>query len=93
MRMFDPKIRTRTHSNARLFALYEIVYTLVDFAAAFLFIFGSILFFDDTTVAFGTWLFLIGSVCFALKPTIRLVREIHYYRIGQIEELARRAEG
>jgi hypothetical protein len=73
MSMFDPKTRTETHSNARLFALYEIIYTLVDFAAAFL--------------------FLIGSICFALKPTIRLTREIHYFRIGQVDELAKRAEG
>lgn len=91
--MFDPKTRTETHSNARLFALYEIIYTLVDFAAAFLFIIGSILFFDEATETFGTWLFLIGSICFALKPTIRLTREIHYFRIGQVDELAKRAEG
>ena len=91
--MFDPKTRTETHSNARLFALYEIIYTLVDFAAAFLFIIGSILFFDEATVTFGTWLFLICSICFALKPTIRLTREIHYFRIGQVDELAKRAEG
>ena len=44
-------------------------------------------------MTFGTWLFLIGSICFALKPTIRLTREIHYFRIGQVDELAKRAEG
>lgn len=93
MRMFDPKTRTRSHDNARLYALYEVIYTFVDFLAAFLFIIGSILFFDEATVTFGTWLFLIGSICFALKPTIRLAREIHYFRIGQVEELAKRAEG
>jgi ABC-type proline/glycine betaine transport system permease subunit len=91
--MFDPKTRTKTHANARLYAIYEVAYTFVDFLAAFLFIIGSILFFDTETVTFGTWLFLIGSICFALKPTIRLTREIHYYRIGRIEELAKRAEG
>lgn len=92
MRIFNPNTRTSSMRNARLFAAYEILYTFVDFLAAFLFIVGSILFFDEATVEFGTWLFLIGSICFALKPTIRLIREAHYFRDGKIEELAQRAK-
>lgn len=35
---------------------------------------------------------MIGSFCFAAKPTIRLIREIKLYRMGKYETLAERAE-
>ena len=78
----DKSIRLRRH-----FAAYEIAYTFVDFLAAILFVIGSIMFFSESWVYTGTWLFLIGSVCFALKPTIRLVRELRLTAIGD-EEVA-----
>ena len=70
----------------RQHALYQWAHLLVDFAAALLFVSGSIFFlypgFQDT----GSWLFLIGSIFFAMKPTIRLMRFLH------IRRLAHRAE-
>jgi hypothetical protein len=67
-------------------ALYQWTHLVVDFAAALMFVSGSIFFlypgFQDT----GSWLFLIGSLFFAMKPTIRLMRFLH------IRRLARRAE-
>ena len=92
MRFFDPANRTRTLRTARLYAVYELIYTTVDFAAALQFVIGSILFFNDDTVVLGTWLFLVGSACFALRPTVHLAREIHYWRIGDLEKLAESAE-
>ena len=82
----DTKIR-------RAYAIYEIVYTLVDFGAAVLFVIGSIMFFFDAWVTFGTWLFLIGSLLFATKPTIRLVRDIRLATHDGEQELADRYEG
>lgn len=38
-------------------------------------------------MAADTWLFLIGSICFALRPRIHLLREIHDWRIGKVEKL------
>ena len=75
--MFDPRTKHASPQHCRLYAAYEIAFTLVDFFAAFLFVIGSILFFNDSTVNAGTWLFLVGSIFFGLKPTIRLVREWH----------------
>lgn len=92
MRLFDPNARTVSSRNARIYAGYEVAYTTVDFAAALLFVVGSLLFFGERTQALGTWLFLVGSVCFALKPTIRLARELRYWRSGDVETLARRGE-
>jgi hypothetical protein len=91
MAYFNPDNRTRTPRNRRLYAAYEIGYTAIDFAAASLFLVGSMLFFSDQTQNLGTTMFVIGSVCFALKPTLRLVREIHYAAIGDLDDLARRA--
>jgi uncharacterized membrane protein YgdD (TMEM256/DUF423 family) len=84
----------RSHDSprlARLYAAYEIAYTGVDFTAAALFVVGSVMFFSEEWQTAGTWCFLIGSICFAAKPTLRLVREVHYARIGGVEALAERA--
>ena len=35
-------------------------------------------------------MFLVGSVCFALKPTIRLVRELQYLAMGDVADVAAR---
>ncbi|MGF1562851.1 MAG: YrhK family protein [Geminicoccaceae bacterium] len=91
-RLFDPAHASRSARHARLYALYEILFTIADFSAAFLFIIGSILFFREQTVTLGTWMFLIGSVFFALKPSIRLAREVHYWRLGDVDLLAERAQ-
>lgn len=92
MPLFDPAAAARPE-NRRLHAAYELVYTLVDFAAALLFVIGSVMFFSEQWQRAGTWMFLIGSGFFAFKPTIRLIREIHFLRRGRVEPLAERAEG
>ena len=79
-------------AHPRLYATYELLFTVVDFSAAFLFIVGSILFFIEATTYAGTWLFLIGSIFFGLKPCIRLVREWRRLQAGDIETLARRVQ-
>ena len=89
--MFDPRTKHASDQHCRLYAAYEIAFTIVDFLAASLFVIGSILFFNEPTVYAGTWLFLIGSVFFGLKPTIRLAREWHMLRLGKVGELADRA--
>jgi len=90
MPMFQPSNRTLSPEHERIFALFEVWYTIVDTSAALLFIGGSILFFWTETEITATWMFLIGSVCFALKPTIRLMRELKFLRMGKIERLAER---
>jgi hypothetical protein len=90
MRLFDPANRMRTPRHARIYAAWEILYTIVDFSAAFLFIIGSIFFFYPKMLDTGTWMFLIGSICFALKPTIRLIRELQYLAIGDVSDVAAR---
>lgn len=92
MRLFSPRRRPTDPVAARTWAWFEIAYTGIDFTAAMLFITGSVLFLDEETRHYGTWLFLIGSVFFAAKPTLRLVREIYFLRRGDDTVLARRVE-
>jgi hypothetical protein len=92
MKLFDPGARDRTPETKRLYARYEIARTVVDFFAALAFIFGSVLFFWTDTQTPATWLFLIGSLCFALKPSLRLAREVHFLRLGKYEQLAELAK-
>ena len=56
----------------------------------YLILIGSFLFFSAATQTAATWLFVVGSFCFAVKPTLRLAREIKLYRIGDNEDLAER---
>ena len=93
MRLFDPGAKHRSRNTGRLFAVYEIVYTCVDFGAALTFIVGSVMFFSEAWMEAGTWMFLVGSILFAVKPTIRLVREVHMYRQGEAEKVASRLRG
>ena len=81
--MFQRDHRHTSQAHAETYARYELLYTLVDFAAALLFVVGSIFFFYDSLTYAGTWLFLIGSVLFGCKPTIRLVREVRLAALGQ----------
>jgi len=56
--------------------LYEFAHLIVDFVAGISFVIGSALFFDPAWETLAMWLFLIGSVAFAAKPTIRLVHVV-----------------
>jgi hypothetical protein len=88
---FNPGSRHESAEHQRIWAMYEIAFTVADVSAALMFVVGSWLFFYEPLHEVATWLFLIGSVCFALKPTLRLAREIHYWRMGHTDELAERS--
>lgn len=45
-----------------------------------MFVIGSILFFEPVTTYAGTWMFLIGSILFAIAPTLALASEINARR-------------
>lgn len=82
--------RHYTHERQRVYALYELAFTLSEFCASFLFIAGSVLTLQGMQDE-AVWFFLTGSCFFATKPAIRLLREFHYLRIGRIQDLADRA--
>lgn len=73
-RLLDPHLADLTPAHVALFWRYQIVRTLVDFGAVVCFVIGSVLFFFAGTTTAADWLFLVGSILFALKPTIDVVR-------------------
>lgn len=88
--LFDKNRRDQSAEHQRVYAGLELFYTAVDFAAAFLFIIGSIMFFSESWTHTGTWLFLTGSIFFAMKPALRVIRELKLAAIGDTEDLADR---
>lgn len=91
--LFSHDHRTGTDRQRHTYALFEVAYTLLDFIAAICFVVGSVMFFSDDWQIPGTWLFLIGSICFALKPTLRLSRELKLAAMGDDKDLAQRFKG
>ncbi|MFN3250258.1 YrhK family protein [Roseibium album] len=74
-KMFDHALRSASPDHPALVRKYELYRTIVEFLAALTFIVGSVLFFFPVLVYAGTWLFLIGSILFAVRPTIWLMLE------------------
>ncbi len=81
MTLFAPENSTLSDRHRRLHIQSSIAYNFVDFVACFLFVIGSILFFYADTLYAGTWCFLIGSIFFGLRPTIRVYTEFRYKRM------------
>lgn len=90
-RLFDPRNREISEHQARRYAMFEALHTTVDFLAAFLFVIGSVLFFFPELQTAGTIGFLVGSLFFAAKPSIRLSREVWLARSGYVGNLAQKA--
>lgn len=88
MSFFHPGASRLSPEHTQIHIAYEFAFTIVDFSAALLFVVGSIFFFWEETTYMATWMFLIGSLCFAAKPTIRLLRELAFRRAGKTERLA-----
>ena len=72
---------------SRTHAIYQWIHLLVDFAAAAMFVVGSILFLQPGLERAGSWLFLVGSIFFAMKPTVRLLRVLHLRRLASEAEI------
>jgi hypothetical protein len=79
--MFDSRRATASPEHVAVYGRYEKLYNLVDFLAAAAFVVGSALFFFPTQQESATWAFLGGSILFAARPTVRVLREFHLARI------------
>lgn len=79
--MFNARQAAASPQHAAVYARYEKLYNLIDFCAAAAFVVGSALFFFPARQESATWAFLIGSILFAARPTVRVLREFHLARI------------
>ena len=67
--------------HGAVYGWYQSAYDMVDALAAIAFIAGSALFFNESTQTVAAWLFLIGSVFFAVRPLVHLARDFHLARL------------
>lgn len=81
MRGFDPRRNTATPRHAEIAGRYQNVYTLVEFAAAIAFIVGSVFFFYRNLTLAADWMFLAGSILFAVRPTVAVAQQVHLSRL------------
>lgn len=75
-----------TEKHGEVYGNYQKLYDGVDAAAAVAFVVGSALFFSEATQTAATWLFLIGSVFFAIRPCVHLARDFHMAKLPQSGE-------
>jgi hypothetical protein len=81
MKLLDPVLNDLTPRHVEIFWRYQVVRTAVDFGAALCFVVGSAFFFFASMTTPADWLFLVGSILFAIKPTIDMVRSLHLRRL------------
>ncbi len=79
--------QNQREAAGRIHDRYQTAFLVVDFAAALQFVVGSVFFFFPAWQTAGTWLFLIGSLCFAVKPSLRLARQLHLRRLARKAEV------
>ncbi|UTF61765.1 YrhK family protein [Gilvimarinus sp. DA14] len=77
----DARLAEQSDRHRQISARYDLWYSLNDLAAGVLFVIGSVLFFSESTQTSATWLFLIGSLLFTVRPAIRVVQDIHLRRM------------
>lgn len=77
----NPVTFTIGHEQLVIRRRYEITSIINDFFIAIWFFVGSVFFLYPTLNTAGTWLFIIGSFQFLIRPTIRLAGHIHLQRI------------
>ena len=68
------------HEELEIRQRYEVLSIVNDVLIGIWFLVGSILFFDESTVTAGTWLFVLGSAQLLIRPVIRLSRRVHLER-------------
>jgi hypothetical protein len=82
MKLLDPLLNDLSPRHLEIYWRYQVVRTGVDFGAAICFVIGSAFFFFTSLTTEADWLFLVGSLLFAVKPTIDMVRSAHLRRLS-----------
>lgn len=72
---------TLGHEQLVIRQRYETLSIMNDFAIGIWFLVGSVLFLYPALAEAGTWLFIVGSAQFLLRPVIRLAHQLHLQRV------------
>ncbi len=82
MKLLHPLLNDLSPRHVEIYWRYQVVRTAVDFGAALCFVCGSVFFFYMSLSTAADWLFLVGSILFAVKPTIDMIRSVHLRRLA-----------
>lgn len=74
---------TLGHEQLQIRDRYETASIFNDFLIALWFLVGSVFFLFPSLQEAGTWLLVIGSFQFLVRPTIRLAHRLHLRRIPE----------
>ncbi|SDE86085.1 YrhK-like protein [Paracoccus isoporae] len=85
---FRPDLNARSEEAKQFYAKVEFAYTLANFIAAIMFLIGSAMAFWPSTGTVSTWMFIFGSIVFAIKPTLNAWREWKLFQMGDASKLA-----
>jgi len=88
MKLLDPALNDLSPRHLEIYWRYQVVRTAVDFGAALCFVIGSAFFFFASLIRAADWLFLVGSILFAVKPTIDMIRSRHLRRLPATRGIA-----
>jgi hypothetical protein len=77
----DPSLNTLTPRHSEIYRRYQVVRVVISFGTAACFVAGSLLFLSPSTTGAAARLFLVGSLMFAVKPTIDMIRAFHLRRL------------
>lgn len=81
----NPLTFTFGHEQLVIRRRYEVLSILNDFLIALWFLLGSVLFLFPEHEQAAVWLFIVGSVQFFIRPTLRLAAHIHLRRLPESE--------
>ena len=81
-RLYNPSLITETPRHAEVYTRYEHLYAWADALAATAFVIGSVFFLIPDLKEGGAWLFLIGSVLFAVVPLTKHLQAVHMRKLS-----------
>lgn len=80
-RIDSPLTITIGHEQLVIRRRYEVVSIINDFFIAIWFLLGSVFFLYPSMEKIAVWLFIVGSVQFLIRPSIRLLAHVHIQRV------------
>ncbi|MFP1681745.1 YrhK family protein [Alloalcanivorax sp. C16-1] len=82
-RIDDPLTLHLGHEELVIRRRYETLSIINDFLIAIWFLVGSVLFLYPSLAEPAAWLFIIGSFQFLIRPTLRLISQLHLQRMPE----------
>lgn len=78
-KLFDQSLRTASARHRAVVRRHELIHTVAEFVISLASVIGSALVLVDGLTVSGAWVLLCVSVLLAIRPTSRLLLELHLF--------------